>query len=247
MLFAFQVHSMDVMKISNYTVNVDVDKNPQHITYNITLQNMVNYPLVPGISEFRLQKQEPEKLWIIPIPFNKEVKPLKVENLKGYYSFDGVHRLPMKTYVEYYNNYSIIKYEIWEPIERRGNLSIFIEYDANILDEGILFKTLSIPVGCSMDIDHLQVRFNTKDYSQTYQNPPGDNFKVPKNSLIIINSEFSIISLPTLPTYGYIIFWLIIFTLLLIILVYGEIKSFGKEKKSNDKKEDGSENNNNNS
>ncbi|MBW9222383.1 hypothetical protein KKP97_04965 [Methanothermococcus sp. SCGC AD-155-C09] len=243
MLFAFQVQGMEVIKISNYTVNVDVDKNPQHIAYNITLQNMVNYPLVPGIGEFRLQKQESEKLWIIPIPFTKEVKPLRVENLKGYYSFDGVNKIPMKTYVEYHNNYSIIKYEIWEPIEKRGNISIFIEYDANILDEGILFKTLSIPVGCSMNIDHLHVRFNTKDYSQTYQNPSGDNFKVPKNTLFMINAEFSIIPLPRLPTYGYIIFWLIVFTLLLIILIYGEIRSLGKEK-NGDNKKDSNENNN---
>jgi len=222
----------DVIKISNFKVVVDVDRDPQHITCNITLQNMVNYPLVPGIVEFRLQKQEPKKLWIIPLPFDKEVKPVKVENLRGYYSFDGVQKIPMKTYVEYYNNYSVIKYEIWEPIEKRSNITIFLEYDADILDDGILFKTLSIPVGCNMDIDHLNVKFVTKEYTQTYQHPPGDTFKVPKDTLMMINAEFSILPLPKLPTYGYIVFWLTIFLLIFVVLVYEVIRSYGKEDKN---------------
>jgi len=226
-----QIHG-NVIKISNFTVVVDVDKNPQHISYNITLQNMVNYPLVPGIVEFRLQKQEPKKLWIIPLPFDKEVKPVKVENLKGYYSFDGVQKIPMKTYVEYYNNYSIIKYEIWEPIENKSNITIFLEYNADILEDGILFKTLSIPVGCNMDIDHLKVEFITNKYTKTYQRPPGDTFKVPKDTLLMINVEFSILPLPELPTYGYIVFWLSIFLLIFVVLIYELIRSFGREDKN---------------
>ena len=223
-----QIHG-EVIKISNFTVVIDVDRDPQHITYNITLQNMVDYSLVPGIVEFRLQKQEPKKLWIIPLPFDKEVKPVKVENLKGYYSFDGVQKIPMKTYVEYYNNYSIIKYEIWEPIENKSNITIFLEYNADILEDGILFKTLSIPVGCNMDIDHLKVKFITNKYTKTYQHPPGDAFKVPKDTLLMINAEFSILPLPELPTYGYIVLWLSIFLLIFVVLVYELIRSYGKK------------------
>lgn len=223
-----QIHG-DVMKISNFTVVIDVDRNPQHILYNITLENMVDYPLVPGIVELRLQKQEPKKLLIIPIPFQKEIKPVKVENLKGYYSLDGVNWIPMKTYVEYYNNYSVIKYEIWEPIEKRGNITVSLEYDAHILEDGILFKTLSLPVGSNIDIEYLNVRFITNRYSETYQHPPGDTFKVPKNTLLMINAEFSILPLPKLPTYGYLLFWLSIFVLLFLVLIYEVVRSYGKE------------------
>ncbi|HID47555.1 MAG TPA: hypothetical protein EYH15_02245 [Methanothermococcus okinawensis] len=223
-----QIHG-DVMKISNFTVIIDVDRDPQHIIYNITLQNMVDYPLVPGIVEFRLQKQGPKKLWIIPLPFEKEVKPLEVKNLKGYYSFDGVNKIPMKTYVEYYNNYSIIKYEIWEPIERRSNITIFLEYDTHILEDGILFKTLSIPVGSNMDIEHLNIKFITNRYSKTYQYPSGDTFKVPKDTLLMINAEFSILPLPKLPTYGYLLFWLSLFLLVFLLLVYEIVRSYGRE------------------
>jgi len=220
----------DVIKISNFTVCVDIDREPQHITYNITLQNLKDNPIVPGIVEFRLQKQGSKKLWIIPLPFTKEIVPVKVENLTGYYSFDGEHKVPMKTYVEYYDNYSVIKYEIWEPIEKKGNVHIFIEYDADILDKGLLFKTLSLPIGCNMDIDHLHVKFITS-CSQTYQDPPGNDFRVPKDTLLIINTEFSIIPLPKLPTYGYIVFWLSVFVILFIILVYKIVRSYGKKKK----------------
>ncbi|MBW9223284.1 hypothetical protein KKP90_01610 [Methanothermococcus sp. SCGC AD-155-E23] len=223
-----QIHG-NVMKISNFTVVIDVDRDPQHIFYNITLQNLVDYPLVPGIVELRLQKQEPKKLWIIPLPFEKEVKPIKVENLKGYYSFDRVNWIPMKTYVEYHNNYSVIKYEIWEPIEKKSNITVSLEYDAHILEDGILFKTLSIPFGSNMDIEHLKVRFVTNKYSQTYQYPPGDTFKVPKDSLLMINAEFSILPLPKLPTYGYLLFWLSVFALVFLVLVYEVIRSYGRE------------------
>ncbi len=225
----------DVEKITNYTIIVDLDKNPSHIKDIITIKNLVDYPLVPGIGELRLQRQGARKLGIIPIPFTKEVEPVKIRNLKGYYSLGNGKLTPMKTYVKYNNNYSTIYYEVWDPIKKRGNITLIIEYDANIVDNGILFKTVSIPVGCDMDIDHLHVKFNTT-YSETYQNPSGNDFEVPKNTLFILNAEFSILPLPKLPTYGYILLWLTIFIILVVILIYTEIKRTGKKKE--EKKEE---------
>jgi len=62
----------DVEEITNYNMTVDLTKNPAHITNVITIQNLVKYPLVPGIGELRLQKEESKKILIIPIPFTKE-------------------------------------------------------------------------------------------------------------------------------------------------------------------------------
>jgi hypothetical protein len=227
----------DVEKISDYSIVVDVDENPANIKDVITIQNLVDYPLVPGIGELRLQKQGPKKLGIIPIPFTKENAPIEVQNLKGYYSLGGGKTTPMKTYVKYYENYSIIYYEIWEPIEKKGNITIIIEYNADVVDSGVLFKTVSIPIGCDMDIDNLNIKFNSK-CSQTYQEPQGSNFRVPKNTLFIVNSEFSVLPLPKLPTYGYVLLWLMIFAVLSIIFIYGEIKRMGKkEVKTNEDKQ----------
>lgn len=229
-VFVAQAYA-DVEKISNYSISVDVDKNPTHIKDIITIQNLVNYPLVPGIGELRLQEQGPKKLGVIPIPFTKENRPIKVYNLKGYYRVDGGKLIPMKTYVKYSKNYTTIYYEIWEPVEKRGNITIVLEYDADVVDNGILFKTVSIPVGCGMNIDNLYVKFNSK-YSQTYQEPQGNNFKVPKNTLFIIKSEFSILPLPKLPTYGYVLVWLLVLSILVVVFIYNEIKRTGKDSKN---------------
>ena len=226
----------DVEKISEYSITVNVDENPTYIKDTITIQNLVDYPLVPGIGELRLQKQGPKKLGIIPIPFTKENTPIEVQNLKGYYSLGGGKNVPMDTHVIYYENYSTISYEIWEPIEKKGNITIILEYNADVVDNGILFKTVSIPVGCDMDVDNLNIKFNSKN-SQTYQEPQGNNFRVPKNTLFIVNSEFSVLPLPELPTYGYVLLWLTILAVLSIIFVYGEVKRMGKKEDKNDENE----------
>jgi len=226
----------DVEKISEYSITVNVDENPTYIKDTITIQNLVDYPLVPGIGELRLQKQGPKKLGIIPIPFTKENTPIEVQNLKGYYSLGGGKNVPMDTHVIYYENYSTISYEIWEPIEKKGNITIILEYNADVVDKGILFKTVSIPIGCDMDVDNLNIKFNSKN-SQTYQEPQGNNFRVPKNTLFIVNSEFSVLPLPELPTYGYVLLWLTILAVLSIIFVYGEVKRMGKKEDKNDENE----------
>lgn len=236
MLFITQSYA-DVEKISNYSIIVDVDKNPAHVKDTITIQNLVDYPLVPGIGELRLQKQGPKKLGILPIPFTKETQPIKVQNLKGYYALGDGKTTSMKTYVKYYKNYTVIYYEIWEPIKERGNITIIIEYDADVVDNGILFKTVSIPVGCDRDVDNLNIKFNSEN-TQTYQEPQGNNFKVPKNTLFIVNSEFSVLPLPKLPTYGYILLWLTIFAILSVLFVYNEIRRMGRGKNDNKHDED---------
>ncbi len=237
----------EVQKISNYNITIDVDKTPQHIVNKFTIKNLVQYPLVPGIGEIRLQKQGPIKLAnLLPIPFTKEETPIKVENLKGYYVLGGSNKkIEMKTYVKEYKTYNIIYYEIWEPVEKDSNITVFIQYNANIVDNGVLFKTLSIPVGGDISIDNLNINYNTKLY-QTYQEPKGNNFKIPANSLFIIKSEFSILPLPQLPTYGYMLIWSGVLLILIILFAYFEItrgNKNNKEELNENNKEDNEEDN----
>lgn len=212
----------DVEEITNYNMTVDLTKNPAHITNVITIQNLVKYPLVPGIGELRLQKEESKKILIIPIPFTKEKKPVKIENLRGYYII-GDKKYPMDVNVSYKDTYSVITYQVWEPIDGGKNITLIIEYDADIVDNGILFKTVSIPIGGDLNIKNFHINF-VSPYYLTYQEPDGNNFQIPKKTLLIINAEFSILPLPKLPVHGYVVFWLSILCILIIIFVYTELR-----------------------
>ncbi|XRO76411.1 hypothetical protein ACO3VM_06390 [Methanocaldococcus sp. 10A] len=224
----------DVEEISNYKMTVDLTKNPTHITNVITIKNIAKYPIVPGIGELRLQKEESKKIFIIPIPSTNEKKPVKIENLKGYYII-GNQKYPMDVNVTYKDRYTVIEYQIWEPIESGKNITLVIEYDANIVANGILFKTVSIPVGCDLNVRKFNINFKSP-YHLTYQEPDGKNFQIPKDTLFIFKAEFSVLPLPKLPTYGYILFWLTILVIFVITIVYIELRLKNRKKEENKNK-----------
>jgi len=224
----------DVEEISNYNMIVDLTKNPAHITNTITIQNIVKYPIVPGIGELRLQKEESKKIIIIPIPSTKEKKPIEIKNLKGYYII-GSQKYPMDVNVTYKDTYTVIEYQIWEPIESGKNITLVIEYDADIVADGILFKTVTIPVGCDLNIRKFNINFKSP-YHLTYQEPDGKDFQIPKKTLFFVKAEFSILPLPKLPTYGHILFWLSVLVIFVIIMVYIELRL--KNRKKEEKEEE---------
>ncbi len=243
------ISAYDVMKISDFNMTVDLDKNPAHVSNVFVIKNLVHYPLVPGIGEFRLQKEEYDKIFIVPLPLSKKKVPMEVSNLKGYYRIGNNTKLvKMKTYSKVNGNYTTIYYEVWEPIEKGQTLTVYLDYDAKLLDDGLLFKTLTLPIGCDMDIDNLNIKFKTKLH-ETYQKPEGNNFKVPQGTLFMLKAEFTSLPLPKLPTYGYVLFWSIIILILIIILAYGELKRSGnknKDNKNNNKDNDNNDNSNDN-
>jgi hypothetical protein len=214
----------DVEEISNY--NLTVDLSNEHITNVITIKNIANYPIVPGIGELRLQKEEIKRFLIIPIPFIKEKKPIEIENLKGYYIINNQeHNLDVN--VSYKDSYSVIEYQIWEPIDKGEEITLVIEYNADVVDDGILFKTVTIPVGCDLNIKRFNINFKT-NYHLTYQEPSGNSFQIPKNRLLIIKAEFSILPLPKLPIYGHVLFWLAVIVILIAIFVFIELRRRGE-------------------
>lgn len=201
-----------VEEISNLNLSVIVDEKA-HFRYEFTLKNLLDKPLVPGIGEIRLQKLEPSKILFIPIPFTEERKAVKVENLRAYSG-----NMNFKTSFEEREDYSVIYYEIWYPIEPYGERSIVLEFDADLVDSGILFKSVTVPVGGDMDIRNIRININS-DWNTCYFESADLN-SVPANHLAFVTAEFSILPLPSLPVRGYVLFWSVVIVTLAFLLVW---------------------------
>ncbi|MEG9195328.1 MAG: hypothetical protein V6S10_08445 [Candidatus Methanoglobus sp.] len=211
-LLAMQAAYGAVIEISEMNVTVQVAEKA-HFRYEITLKNMIDKPLVPGISELRLQKVESQRLLILPLPFGEKRCGVDVENLRAYSG-----NMNFRSYYEKHGDYSSVYYEIWYPIEPHGEKKVVLEFDADLVDSGILFKSVTFPVGGDTDIRSLNVTFSS-DWNLCYRE--GDASSVPANHIAFFTAEFSIIPLPVLPIRGYLLFWgfLLVFVLVAIVIL----------------------------
>ncbi len=215
------VQAQKVEEISSFRITVDVDADTlAHVRYDITLKNLIDKPVVPGIGEIRLQKAEPVKVGFISIPFTEERKPVKVFDAKAY-----SENRNFKVTVEEKEDYTLIVYEIWYPIEPKGELNFTVEYKADIVDSGLLFKSVTIPVGTDTDIRNLEITVNS-DWKLTYAEPPAENSpmwkaNLPAGSIAFFTAEFSLLPLPTLPVRGYVVFWGALLVVAFVVLLLG--------------------------
>lgn len=218
------VHAQKVEEISDFKVNVILN-DKAHVIYSITLKNLIDKPVVPGIGEIRLQKAQPIKIAFLSIPFTEQRLPVEVSNVRVY-SGNNV----FKSSVEDKGTYTSIIYEIWYPVEPGKSLNLSIEYDADIVDEGLLFKTVTIPVGADMDIRNLKISvIPNPGWHLCYTNPApsGDNpnliwkASIPAGGIAFYTAEFSLLPLPLLPVRGYIVFWGALLALMILIGVLG--------------------------
>ncbi len=219
LLFLFSLthaYLLNVESISNYTMDLYVNQSNVHVVSHITLKNNINQPIVPGLGEIRLQKKGFKKILGIPLPIGEEVSPINISNLKIYtnkgnikYSFDES------------GGYSIIHYEIWKPINPGDTFTFVVEYDSkDLIDEGLFFKTISIPIGSDITIDHLKINV-ISDLNPTYKDPPGVwEGAVPAGGLMFYSIELSPLPLPLLPLPGYMLFWIPIIILLIVATIY---------------------------
>ncbi|WP_456467892.1 hypothetical protein [Archaeoglobus sp.] len=214
------VSAQKVEEITDFRINVELNGNA-HIRYDITIKNLIDNPVVPGIEEIRLQKVRPLKVGILPIPFTEQRMPVKVENLKVY-SRDRV----FKSSVVEKGDYTAIIYEIWYPVEPGKTLNFTVEYDADIVDSGLLFKTVTIPVGTDIDIKKLEITVNS-DWNLCYADPkpsgsnPTWQGSIPKGGIAFYTAEFSVLPLPILPVRGYIVFWGSLLAIIVVLAIIG--------------------------
>jgi hypothetical protein len=202
-----------VEKIKSYVIEVDV-RDSVHVKNIITLRNLINKPLVPGIGEFRIQKSSPIKIGIISIPFTEKRSAVRVENVKAY-TLDGKK---LNVRVEEKENYTVIYYEIWYPVEPNSQMTFVIEFDSpDLVEKGILFKETSIPVGADVDIEHLEVRFSS-DWNLVYVK--NTNATLPAGTLSFSSAEFSVIPLPMIGIKWSTTFWSIVLTIVIMSAIY---------------------------
>jgi len=187
-----------VIEISEMNLHVHIAEKA-HFRYEITLKNLIDKPLVPGISEIRIQKVESPRLLIFPLPIGESRKDVEIENLKAYSD-----NMQLKSYYEKHGDYSSIYYEFWYPIEPFGERKVVVEFDADIVDKGLLFKSITFPVGSDIDVKKLQTSI-TSDWNLCYTE--GKIESIPANHIAFFTAEFSLLPLPLLPFRGYLLFW----------------------------------------
>jgi hypothetical protein len=193
-----------VEKITNFNMTFNVDSG--HVKCDITIKNLVNNPIVPGIGEIRLQKQEQKKIIVFPVPNTVVLKSVNVSNVRAY---SGNAHLPVK--IIHRKNYTVIEYEIWKPIEPGKTYTFTLEFNApSLIDRGIFFKSVTIPVGSDVDICKLEIH-PVSSWHLTYSYPEMKNSmwvaSIPASHIVFFTAEYSLIPMPTLPVRGYIVFW----------------------------------------
>lgn len=151
-----------VLEISDMKTTVHVAEKA-HFKYEITLRNLIDKPLVPGVSELGLQKVENPKFLIFPIPLGERRGEVDVENLKAYSG-----NMNFKSYYEKHGDYSSIYYEIWYPIEPFGERTVVVEFDADIVEKRLLFKSITFPVGSDIEVKNLQISISS-DWNLCYR------------------------------------------------------------------------------
>ena len=217
-LFVIPASAQKVEEISNLKIAVTLH-DTAHVRYEITLKNLIDNPVVPGIGEIRLQKVHPVKIGPISVPFTERREPVKISNLKVY---SGNRNF--KATVEERGDYTAIVYEIWYPIEPGKSLNFTVEYDADIVEGGLLFKSITIPVGADTDVRKLEIGINS-DWHLCYADPkPSNNLwtgSLPAGGITFYTAEFSILPLPLLPIRGYIVFWGSLLTIAIIAVLAG--------------------------
>ncbi len=114
-----------------------------HVTRTIIIQNKIDKPIVPGMITLVLQKQTPNKIGPVAIPFTSSVRPVNVTNAKARLG-DGTVISDVR--VSETENSTIIQYGAWVPIDAGKELTVILEYDSpDIVERGLLFSSVQYP------------------------------------------------------------------------------------------------------
>jgi hypothetical protein len=204
-------------------VHLDIG-DTTHVTRTLIIENKINKSVVPGMITLILQKQSPDKLGPISIPFTSSVRPMNVTNVKAKMG-DGTEISDVR--VTETENSTIIQYGAWVPIEPYQTLTVILEYDSpDIVERGLLFNTVQYPfTTSSIPVEKAVVEAAIDGGHVTYASEPptiNGNIYVWEKPQLGMGSwgvalEYSILPLPLLPISGGLLIWGL---LLLICLLW---------------------------
>jgi len=197
---AAQAQTIDVETISHYDVEITVG-DTVHQKTTVTLRNVIDKPVVPGIGEFRLQTYSPTRIFFFSIPGTATAQPVEVKNLRAITS-DGKLLMSRVTEGE---EYTTIRYEIWYPIQPGKELSYILEFDSpDLARKGILFTNIAIPVASDLPIEEYSVTFSS-DQHLVYQD--GASGSLARGEIAFASAEFSALPLPEVGLPWSVVLW----------------------------------------
>ena len=194
-------------------VSLDIG-DTTHVTRTIIIHNEINKSIVPGQITLVLQKQTPDKIGPVAIPFTSHVIPLNVTNAKARLG-DGTAIGDVK--VVETDNSTIIQYGAWVPIEPGQSQTVVLEYDSpDIVEKGLLFSTVQYPFTSStIPVEKAVVEASVKGGHVTYSSEApavSDGTYTwtkadPGMEPWSVSFEYSILPLPILPVSGGTLLW----------------------------------------
>lgn len=185
-----------------------------HVTRTLVIKNQIDKPIVPGMITLVLQKQSPDKIGPLSIPFTSSIKPVNVTNARAKMG-DGTVINDVK--VTESENSTTIQYGAWVPIEPNQTLTVILEYDSpDIVEKGLLFNTVQYPfTSSSIPVEKAIVETAINGGHVTYASEPpainGNTYVWEKPQLGMgswgVALEYSILPLPLLPISGGTLIW----------------------------------------
>ncbi|HTY92188.1 MAG TPA: hypothetical protein VMC84_13515 [Methanocella sp.] len=198
-----------------------------HVTRTVIIQNEINKSIVPGMITLVLQKQTPDKIGPVAIPFTSHIVPLNVTNAKAHLG-DGTVISDVR--VSESENSTTIQYGAWVPIEPGQSLTVVLEYDSpDMVEQGLLFSSVQYPfTSSSIPVEKAVVEASVPGSHVTYssETPTVSNGLYtwvkddPGMEPWSVSFEYSILPLPLLPISGGALLWGIILLLCLIWVVW---------------------------
>jgi len=223
------VHAQNLQTVSvveafkEDNVHLAIGGNTTHVTRTLTIENEANESIVPGYIVLMLQKQTPDMIGPLAIPFTSEVKPVSVQNVKAYFQ-NGLNITDIN--VTENNNSTVIQYGAWMPIDPGATLTVILEYDSpDIVDNGLLFSTVDYPfTSSSIPVDNAVVEadINGGHVSYASEKPTmnGSTYVWEQPQLGMgswsVAFEYSALPLPLLPISGSMLLWGLIILICLV-------------------------------
>jgi hypothetical protein len=209
-----------------------------HVTRTLTIENDINYSIVPGIITLGLQKQSPDMIGPIPIPFTNNVRPLNVTNVTATMA-DGTPITDIS--VSVINDSTVIQYGAWLPIDPGQNITVILQYDSpDIVNSGLLFSNVEYPfTSSSIPVEDAVVEANVNGGHVTYasQKPlkSGSTYIWDQPQLGMgswsVSFEYSALPLPLMPISGSVLLWGLIILICLVWIAW----TYTRPRKGQDK------------